>query len=301
MLSANASSRATCARHNARSSSRRPRVLARAAADGERDALARSRMVRRSHHLSLANRRRLRSRRRPTAPGRARPSDAHTLTQNQPPQKNKQQQPGWETISQYLRQRSLRTVSPTEAQRMSSSANGGGGDWLVVDVRPPASNAKAAPKGAASVPLYVPLEVSSGGFDLSKGLKALAYALNGVAGVEPNLKFEQQLADALAKSGAQGAIFLCEAGGTLRATPNFPAGKSSRSLQACFRALRDDLLPQDRILHVTGGAAGWYRELGPQAFDGSYDAAEAGRTPNAASEPKGEFVEAAKEKMGMKE
>lgn len=176
-------------------------------------------------------------------------------------------------------------------------------EWLVVDVRPPASNAKASPVGAASVPLYVPLEVTKkdgGGFDFSKGLKALAYAMNGVSGVEPNLQFEQQLADALARSGAKGALFLCEAGGTLRATPNFPAGKSSRSLQACFRALRDGLLPDDRILHVTGGAAGWYRELGAEGFEGEYDAAEAGRTPNAAAEPTGQFVEQAKEKMGMK-
>ena len=168
-------------------------------------------------------------------------------------------------------------------------------------MRLPASHAKAAPRGSASVPLYVPLEVSGkdGGFDLAKGLKALAYAFNGVSGVQPNLEFERELAACLERAGAKGAIFLCEAGGTLRATPNFPAGKSSRSLQGCFRALRDDLLPADRILHVTGGAAGWFRELGAESFDGegAYDAAEAGRTPNAAAEPTGQFVEAAKDKM----
>jgi rhodanese-related sulfurtransferase len=225
-------------------------------------------------------------------------SNTNTTNTNTNTTTNNNKQPAWEAISQYLVQRNLRTVPPAEARRLAEA-----GEWLVVDVRPPASHAKAAPKGSVSVPLYVPLEVTkkdgSGGFDLSKGLKALAYALNGVSGVEPNLQYEQQLAEVLRAKGAQGAIFLCEAGGTLRATPNFPAGKSSRSLQACFRALRDSLLPEDRILHVTGGAAGWYSAFGGDGFDGEYDAAEAGRTPNAAAEPTGQFVEAAKEKMSQ--
>jgi len=202
-------------------------------------------------------------------------------------------------VSQYLLEGGLRTVSPEEALRLQ-----GEGEWLVVDVRPPASHARARPAGSASVPLYVPLNVNKseaegGGIDLAKGLKALAYAMNGVAGVEPNAAFEAQLARAMDASGAKGALFLCEAGGTLRASPNFPAGKSSRSLQAAFRALRDGLLPAGRVAHVTGGAAGWYGA--GCAFEGAYDASEAGRSPNGAAEPAGPEVEAAKKKMmGLK-
>jgi hypothetical protein len=35
--------------------------------------------------------------------------------------------------------------------------------------------------------------------------------------------------------GTKGVITLCEAGGTLKPTTNFPFGKASRSLQAAFR------------------------------------------------------------------
>jgi rhodanese-related sulfurtransferase len=180
-------------------------------------------------------------------------------------------------MSQYLRQRNLRTVPPTEAAKLAEQ-----GGWVVVDVRPPSAHAKAHPTGAASVPLYVPLEVDS----VAKGLKAIAYAFNGVSGVQPNLKFEQQLQEALGGGGGKkkGALFIDEAGGTLRATPNFPAGKSSRSLQACFRCLRDELIPEEQVLHVTGGCAQWARDSLP--FDGTYDPAEAGKTPNAAAEPR---------------
>jgi rhodanese-related sulfurtransferase len=186
-------------------------------------------------------------------------------------------------------------MTPQEAQKLQA-----GGEWVIVDVRPPQSHARAAPQGSMSAPLYVPLQVSSeqGGFDFAKGLKALAYAFNGVKGVQPNADFEKQLADAITRSGAKGVVLMCEAGGSLRATPNFPAGKSSRSLQAAFRCLRDGLLPAGRVAHVDGGAAGWSKAGLP--FDGAYDASEAGRTPNAAAEPEGELIDAAKDKMGMK-
>jgi rhodanese-related sulfurtransferase len=192
-------------------------------------------------------------------------------------------------MSQYLRQRSLRTVPAAEAAKLAAD----GGGWVLIDVRPPASHEKAHPRGAVSCPLYVPLQVDS----VSKGLKALAYAFNGVSGVQPNLQFEEQLLAAL-EGGKKGALFIDEAGGTLRATPNFPAGKSSRSLQAAFRALRDDLIPEQAVLHVSGGCAAWFRE--GLEFVGQYDASEAGKTPNAAADASGEFVEAAKERMGMK-
>jgi hypothetical protein len=37
------------------------------------------------------------------------------------------------------------------------------------------------------------------------------------------------------QNGAKGLITLCEAGGTLKPSTNFPFGKPSRSLQAAYR------------------------------------------------------------------
>ena len=38
--------------------------------------------------------------------------------------------------------------------------------------------------------------------------------------------------------GAKGAVFMCESGGTMKPSVNFPFGKGSRSLQAAYKALK---------------------------------------------------------------
>ncbi len=52
--------------------------------------------------------------------------------------------------------------------------------------------------------------------------------------MEENTEFLDDVRKAV---GGKGAIFACEAGGSLRATPNFPYGKASRSLKVstCLR------------------------------------------------------------------
>lgn len=51
-----------------------------------------------------------------------------------------------------------------------------------------------------------------------------------------------------AAAGKKGVIFFCEAGGTMRPSSSFPLGKASRSLQACYRALSEELAGQVWLL-----------------------------------------------------
>ncbi|KAJ9504523.1 hypothetical protein QJQ45_029528, partial [Haematococcus lacustris] len=124
-------------------------------------------------------------------------------------------------------EKKLRSVTPEEAEESVES-----GSWVLVDVRPAPAYQQAHPAGAVSIPLYQPIDWSKP--DAGKVFKALAYAFNGVAAVEPNPQFSERVRE-VTQGGKVGVITLCEAGGTLKPSTNFPFGKASRSLQAAYR------------------------------------------------------------------
>lgn len=192
--------------------------------------------------------------------------------------------PRWPEVYTYLAGKGVKSISPQEAKALVD-----GGEWVLVDVRPKETHEKAHPAGSISAPLYQPIDWSS--VDAAKVFKAIAYSFNGVQPIEQNPAFKGQVT--AGTGGTKGVIALCEAGGSLKPTPNFPAGKASRSLQALYRVLSDDIT--DKVYHLDGGAFGWYKAGLP--FVGEYDASNVGRTPNAAPEPSGELYEAAKGKV----
>lgn len=92
---------------------------------------------------------------------------------------------------------------------------------------------------------------------------------NGVNPVDPNPKFNEQIKAAVAKAGAKGVITMCEAGGTLKPSTNFPEGGLDTALRARARgarasmgtlrgALRSRLwaLPHGCVLCASESAAG---------------------------------------------
>lgn len=182
--------------------------------------------------------------------------------------------PSWEVVYAYVMRKQLASVTPEEAQVLVAT-----GKWVLLDVRPPASYEKAHPVNAASAPLYQSMDM--GNLDLGKMLKVALYAFNGINPVEQNPDMSQQVKDIVA--GGKGVITMCEAGGTLTPTPNFPVGKSSRSFQAAFKVMFEGLVPAAQVKHMEGGVYGWYKSGLP--FDGEYDTADVGRSPNAASAP----------------
>ncbi len=89
--------------------------------------------------------------------------------------------------------------------------------------------------------------------DAVKVLKTIAYTFNGVTPMEPNPSFSEDLRKAAA--GGKGLLTMCEAGGTMTPSTNFPEGKASRSLQAAYRALTEGVT--DKVAHVERGVYGW--------------------------------------------
>lgn len=182
--------------------------------------------------------------------------------------------PKWDECFRYLvDQKQLRSIQPDEAQDLVNS-----GQYVLVDVRPPQAHKDSHPAGAISVPMYQPLDW--GKPDFGKVVKFIAYSFNGVSPIEPNPDFMDQLKAVTA--GGKGIITVCEAGGTLKPTTNFPFGKASRSLQAAYRALAEGVT--DKVYHLDRGVYGWYQA--DLAFGGDKEyAPELGRTPMAAAEP----------------
>ena len=183
--------------------------------------------------------------------------------------------PRWESIFGALTLKHGLTAStpPAEAARLARS-----GSHILIDVRPPASAARATPAGAVSVPLYLPFNPAAAGGP-GAFMKAALLALNGVAPTVQNPAFvEGVLAAATGGDGggkAKQVLLLCETGGSLVPTPQFAAGKPSRSLQAAFRLLEDGRLPG--VAHVDGGVFAWAGAGLP--IEGDYDGSDAGRTP----------------------
>ncbi len=130
-------------------------------------------------------------------------------------------------------------------------------------------------------------------------IKFVAYSFNGVTPVEPNPNFLDdvkkvrgracacgwgsghagraggcatlpldggaQWRTQLASSG-KGIITLCEAGGTLKPSTNFPFGKASRSLQAAYRLFAEGITEQVRAARDTACATRWCRVCGDILF-----------------------------------
>lgn len=181
--------------------------------------------------------------------------------------------PAWDGIYAYVTKRNLETVSPREAFDLASRKG-----WVVVDVRPRKRHLQAAPEisngGVVSVPLYDTPDFSKP--SLARYLRAAMLASQGVAPVEQNEEFVPKVLELLEKK--KGLLMLCEVGGTLEPTVSFPTGKTSRSLQAAFRALEAGV-EQGRVKHVGGGCYAWSQEEGGLPMTGEYDASGVGRTP----------------------
>lgn len=170
----------------------------------------------------------------------------------------------------------IRSVSPDEAMELTSS-----GKYALVDVRAQESYEEAHAEGAFNAPLFQKLNWSSGGFRILKGV---AYLVNGVSPVEPNANFIEEMKKVT--DTGKGVILYCEAGGTLAPSTNFMTGKTSRSLKAAYRVL-DAELTQD-VLHLDGGIFGYYSAGKP--IIGEYNKENAGKTPNVAKAPEGDFI-----------
>ena len=158
--------------------------------------------------------------------------------------------PAWDGIYNFVTKRNLETVSPREAFALASKKG-----WVVVDVRPRKRHEQSAPDlgdGIASVPLYDTPDFSKP--SLTRYLRAAILASQGVAPVEQNEEFVEKILDLLSSGGGgkRGLLMLCEVGGSLTPTASFPTGKTSRSLQAAFRALEAGV-ESAKVKHVGGG------------------------------------------------
>ncbi|KAG2484184.1 hypothetical protein HYH03_016996 [Edaphochlamys debaryana] len=177
--------------------------------------------------------------------------------------------PPWETGVFPSLQGKLSSISPEDAAKRIAS-----GKWVLVDVRTREQYAEGHPEGAINVPLYESITL---GGDVRRSLKYLLYKSNGVSPIDMNAEFYSQLAEA---ADGRGVITCCEAGGTLKPTINFPAGKSSRSLQAAYVIMEEGLAAN--VAHLERGIYGWFQADLP--IEGEYRP-DIGRTPMAVAEP----------------
>ena len=92
----------------------------------------------------------------------------------------------------------LASVPPAKAQEMVDS-----GKWLIVDVRPKKDFEKSTIEGAANAPLFQSMSFQNA--TPKSLLRAVAFALNGVAPVEPNGEFDEEVK---AACGGKGAILV---------------------------------------------------------------------------------------------
>lgn len=179
--------------------------------------------------------------------------------------------PKWTDCYAGLKKKGLRTVSPEEAAELLQT-----GDWVLLDVRRPDQHEEAHPEGALSVPMYRLLDM--GKPDFAKMMKAVAYAFNGVKAIDSNNNFTNE---AVAAAPGKRFITMCEAGGTMKPTVNFPEGKASRSLQAAFKLMSEAGFSADDVVHLERGLYGWYQAGLPIKGDYTPDI---GRTPMAAAD-----------------
>lgn len=180
--------------------------------------------------------------------------------------------PEWSESWRFLTDSGMQTISPQRGLEMVQS-----GKWMLVDVRPKSSFEKCHPENSVNVPLFDSIDWSNA--TPMAYLRAAAYLVNGVSPVTINEDFDEQLSECL--KDRKGLIFYCETGGTMTPSTNFMYGKQSRSLKACFRALKAN--PDVAVAHLDEGLLGWYKSGLP--LIGEYDTSTAGRTPNIAKAP----------------
>lgn len=186
--------------------------------------------------------------------------------------------PAWDGIYGYITERKLETVSPREAFELASKKG-----WVIVDVRPKRRHEQSAPDAGGnvvSVPLYDAPDFSKP--SLVRYLRAALLASQGVPAVEQNEEFVDRILGLLGEEGRSGLLMLCEVGGSLTPTVSFPTGKTSRSLQAAFRALEAGV-DATKVKHVAGGCFAYSQEEG-LPMTAAYDAAGVGRTPGVVAE-----------------
>lgn len=180
--------------------------------------------------------------------------------------------PPWRDCFSLLQQKGLRTVAPEEAQEMLATGN-----WVLIDVRRPDQHEESHPDGAVSVPMY--RLINMGQADFAKLMKVVAYSFNGVQPIDSNTAFTSEV---LAAAPGKKYILMCEAGGTMRQSVNFPMGKPSRSLQAAFKLMDEAGLGSSDVAHLERGVYGWYQAQLPMTGEYTPDL---GRTPMAAQDP----------------
>ncbi|GMH35413.1 hypothetical protein BSKO_03281 [Bryopsis sp. KO-2023] len=190
---------------------------------------------------------------------------------------NEYRYPVWEYIWRVLVDK-IKSVNPDEAAEKIAS-----GDYVFVDVRTSESFEESHAEGAVSAPLFRKLDWSSG--DPWQLVRGAAYLVNGVQPVEQNPTFIEDATKAA--EGGKGLIVYCEAGGTLQPSTNFMNGKTSRSLKAAYRIL-DAKISED-VLHMEGGLYGYAKMEKPMI--GDYNPENAGKSPNVAAAPEGEFID----------
>mmetsp|Transcript_26807 Transcript_26807/g.75483 ORF Transcript_26807/g.75483 Transcript_26807/m.75483 type:complete len:299 (+) Transcript_26807:104-1000(+) len=159
----------------------------------------------------------------------------------------------WAATQAFLKSQRLEGISSEAAQELLKEG------YVMVVVQPSEDFAKFHPTGSVNVPLYRYLNNIT---NPMQAVRKIAYAAQAVTAIEDNPNFSSELREA-AKS-AKGLIFACNAGGTIRETPNFPVGQPSRSLIACSLALQDPELANLPVLHLQGGLNIYFR----QGFEG---------------------------------
>ena len=143
--------------------------------------------------------------------------------------------PAWHGIYNFVTKRNLETAPPRGLRPRLE-------EGLGCRRRPPRKrHEQSAPDlgdGIASVPLY-----RHAGTFRSRADPLPPRGHLGLPGrrasPEQNEEFVEKILDLLSSGGGgkRGLLMLCEVGGSLTPTASFPTGKTSRSLQAAFRAL----------------------------------------------------------------
>ncbi|KAL4526902.1 hypothetical protein Ndes2526A_g01326 [Nannochloris sp. 'desiccata'] len=187
--------------------------------------------------------------------------------------------PSWDSIYKQLTEKyNLRSLTADEASIMVDE-----GKAVLLDIRLADDYTESHPAGSVSCPAFRVIKTDgSGGFQSM--LKMLVMRANGVNPTEANPEFP---AMAAAAAGSDKIVILaCEAGGTPFATPNFPTGKASRSLKACWKLIYSGALPAERVMHLSGGVLAWFKEGLPMQGENEYDTSKAGRTNNVVTDVK---------------
>lgn len=186
--------------------------------------------------------------------------------------------PSWDSIYKQLTEKyNLRSLTADEAAIMIDE-----GKAVLLDIRLAEDYAESHPAGSVSCPAFRVIN-NDGGGGIQSMLKMLVMRANGVNPTEAHPDFP---AMAVAASSDKVVILACEAGGTPFATPNFPTGKASRSLKACWKLIYSGALPAERVMHLSGGVLAWFKEGLPMQGENEYDTSKAGRTNNVVTDVK---------------